>query len=90
VVYLSGSNLWTKNAVLLHHIAVGWSKTVQNIIEQNVLAAHIFFVLVNQGCNTCHDQIKVSVEVRSKCLYSECYYKQYHNGIIIIFVYIFL
>jgi hypothetical protein len=54
-----------KNAILLHHIAVGWSKTVQNIIEQNILTAHSFFVLVNQGCNPCYDQIKVSVEVHS-------------------------
>lgn len=47
-------------------IAVGWSKSVQNIIEQNVFMAHIFFVLVIQGCNTCYDQIKVSIDVHSK------------------------
>ena len=31
---------------------------------------HSFFVLVKQGCNTCHDQMKVSVEVYSKCLFT--------------------
>jgi len=72
-------------------VAVGWSKTVLNIIEQNVLTVHSFFVLVNQGCNTYHDQIKVSVEVYSKCLYSQCYNKQQlHHRILMISVYMFL
>jgi len=55
---------------IIGNIAVGWSKTVQHIIEQNVLMVHSFFVLVNQGCNTCHDQIKVSVEVYSKYVFT--------------------
>jgi len=55
---------------IIGNFAIGWSKTVQNIIEQNALTVHSFFVFVNQGCNTCHDQIKVLVEVYSKYLYS--------------------
>lgn len=55
-----------KNAVLLQY----WSKSVQNIIEQNVLMVHSLFALVKQGCNTCHDQMKVSVEVYGKCLFT--------------------